>query len=468
MVSMSLADAAEKPSIVPSFTRLIWVGTAIVGLIFVATIRSAVATRTDGFTIDEAYHITAGVSYAKLWDFRLNPEHPPLVKLWTGLWLTRNFKLPPLKRLADKPAERDFTESAVFFENDPDRIQMSARVAMWVFNGILLLLLALAVFRSLGSIVALGTTYRNRGPFLYFPAVLAAKLPVGLLALALAGLSWFLIGKVPQPAQLPCLALCLVALFFLVTLVRGVSYGGSRHALPVLVVLSVFGGVSVGLATWRPSRLGIAAVALALIGAMASAFPRIRPWEYFNEFVGGPKAAYLHFADEGVDMGQRCLDLVRYYREHLLPAGEIPYVFYPMSASEQKRREVRTRNEDDDQQSADVSGIFFVNATSIFTSRRGLQVFSSAKPTERIGNLLIYRGTFHIPALAEQCLLRRADRRLRNSPTPDLDLYEADLRQVLDLKAKNFGALLRLGTLWCAAAGDKMHWFLRTLPQFDR
>jgi hypothetical protein len=268
-----------------------------------------------------------------------------------------------------------------------------------------------------------------------------------LFALALAGLSWFLIGKVPQLAQLPCLALCLVALFFLVTLARGVSYGGSRHALPVLVVLSVFAGVSVGLAAWRPSRLGTAAVALAFIGAMASAFPRIRPWEYFNELVGGPKAAYLHFADEGVDMGQRGLDLVRYYREHLLPAGEIPYVFYPMSASEQKRREVRTRNEDDDQQSADVSGIFFVNATSIFTSRRGLQVFSSAQPTERIGNLLIYRGTFHIPALAEQRLLRRADRRLRNSPTPDLDLYEADLRQVLDLNAKNFGALLRLGNL---------------------
>jgi hypothetical protein len=44
-------------------------------------IRSAVATRLDSFTIDEHYHITAGVSYARLGDYRLNPEHPPGVYL---------------------------------------------------------------------------------------------------------------------------------------------------------------------------------------------------------------------------------------------------------------------------------------------------------------------------------------------------------------------------------------------------
>jgi hypothetical protein len=71
--------------------------TAIVVLIVLAVIRSAVATRTDGFTIDDAYHITAGVSYVKLRDFRLNPEHPPLVKLWVGAALAPDFQLPPLR-----------------------------------------------------------------------------------------------------------------------------------------------------------------------------------------------------------------------------------------------------------------------------------------------------------------------------------------------------------------------------------
>src|SRR5215207_3264486 len=98
-----------------------WV--VIIALVILAVIRSAVATRTDGFTIDDAYHITAGVSYVKLRDFRLNPEHPPLVKLWVGAALAPDFNLPPLRPLADKFAERDFNESVVFLDNDPDRVQ---------------------------------------------------------------------------------------------------------------------------------------------------------------------------------------------------------------------------------------------------------------------------------------------------------------------------------------------------------
>ena len=44
-----------------------------------AIVRSAITTRLDGFTIDEAYHIAAGASYVRLGDFRINPEQPPLV-----------------------------------------------------------------------------------------------------------------------------------------------------------------------------------------------------------------------------------------------------------------------------------------------------------------------------------------------------------------------------------------------------
>jgi hypothetical protein len=36
---------------------------AILTIVLLAEVRSVVATRTDGFTIDEAYHIAAGVSY---------------------------------------------------------------------------------------------------------------------------------------------------------------------------------------------------------------------------------------------------------------------------------------------------------------------------------------------------------------------------------------------------------------------
>ncbi|MGA8776599.1 MAG: hypothetical protein WB536_19570, partial [Terriglobales bacterium] len=52
----------------------VWLALLLVAL---AILRSAVSTRLDGFTIDEAYHIAAGVSYVKYHDFRINPEHPP-------------------------------------------------------------------------------------------------------------------------------------------------------------------------------------------------------------------------------------------------------------------------------------------------------------------------------------------------------------------------------------------------------
>jgi hypothetical protein len=36
-------------------------------------------------TIDEPVHLLGGYSYLKWRDFRVNPEHPPLVKMWAAL-----------------------------------------------------------------------------------------------------------------------------------------------------------------------------------------------------------------------------------------------------------------------------------------------------------------------------------------------------------------------------------------------
>ncbi len=74
-----------------------------------AILRSALATRLDDFTFDEAYHIAAGVSYVKLGDFRINPEHPPFVKLWVGsLMSATGFRLSPFRNFHDKYDERYF------------------------------------------------------------------------------------------------------------------------------------------------------------------------------------------------------------------------------------------------------------------------------------------------------------------------------------------------------------------------
>ena len=160
-----MADSEATPSAAYSsnssgrrkmaFKTFVWL---VLLLVCLGILRSAIATRLDGFTLDEAYHIAAGVSYLKYGDFRINPEHPPLVKLWVGSVIAATgFHLDPLRSFSDKPDERVFTERNVFRKNDPDSVQRRARAAMFVFNGLLLISLAFALERVFDPRVALGT-----------------------------------------------------------------------------------------------------------------------------------------------------------------------------------------------------------------------------------------------------------------------------------------------------------------------
>ena len=157
----------------------------MMALILAAVLRSSLATRLDGFTMDEAYHITAGVSYWRTGDFRLNPEHPPLVKLWVGAALPGSvFRLPEFRPLQDKTDERTFTDTAVFLENDPGRVQSRARIAMLGFNALLLFCFAIAARRAFGNTLAIGAL-----AYLAIDPTVAAHLPVVMTDLAVALLS---------------------------------------------------------------------------------------------------------------------------------------------------------------------------------------------------------------------------------------------------------------------------------------
>ncbi len=89
-------DSPARPYAPTPSTPFSWVVLAI--LIGLAVLRSAIATRLDGFTIDEPYHVVAGVSDVRTADFRLDPEHPPLMKLWAGVALSAaGFRLPAFR-----------------------------------------------------------------------------------------------------------------------------------------------------------------------------------------------------------------------------------------------------------------------------------------------------------------------------------------------------------------------------------
>ena len=129
-----------------------------------------------------------------------------------------------------------------------------------------------------------------------------------------------------------------VAGLFLLVLSVGATYAGIRHALPVVVLLSFLAGISFDLALFSKTRQLQIIVALAFLVAAGSAVPQMRPWEYFNEFVGGTANAYKYFSDEGVHLALRSKELAEYYQRELKPNGLRPVCFYDTSDSEKAAR----------------------------------------------------------------------------------------------------------------------------------
>lgn len=602
---------------------------AALALLVAATLwRASYATRLDGFTIDEPLHVAAAVAGARLGDFRLNPEHPPLVKLWVGRFLPGDaFELPPLRAMNDKPDERRYADQAVYAANDPAKVQARVRRAMLALNGLLLALFGLAAAAVTGPLAALGavavlaadptvaahapvamtdlpvallsavavlTAWRGlvpgrfgggllaglalgaalgtkhsalvtaiavagvalvaclvpaeasrprrlavatlaalvayttlwglygfrdaesregsevfnrplaakiadvaspgmrgalqlssrthvlpraylwgladvtraglegRGyllysfgsahpttPWWFFPGTILVKVPLGLLALVLAGALF--LARTRPPDLLRGLALVgLVALLFLAVLARsGSGYAGVRHALPVFPLLALLGGAALAAA---PSGRARAAAAVLFLLGLGEGLRPARAWEFYNLAAGGPDGAYRSFNDEGIDLGQRDRELVRYVHERLDPAGEVPYVDYPLSPSLVGREGLRTRSfrntlDGSGAPSDEVSGTFLMPATALAPSPwYDWAALREAGPSERLGNLLVFRGTFKVPWLSARWALARAMGLLYGAHR-DPAAAEPLLRKAYQLHPQAFPAALELGNI---------------------
>src|SRR2546426_1146933 len=60
-------------------------GPAALALLALLAVQGLLFIGESSQTSDEAVHIAAGYSYLETADFRLNPEHPPLIKEWAAL-----------------------------------------------------------------------------------------------------------------------------------------------------------------------------------------------------------------------------------------------------------------------------------------------------------------------------------------------------------------------------------------------
>ncbi len=107
-----------------------WLGAAALLLVMLLLLLGS--SWADAFIYDEPPHITAGYAYLRFRDARLNPDNPPLLKMWAAvplLPLTLQFPLAALARQAD-PYEQWNTAQRFLYEsgNEPHRIARLARL----------------------------------------------------------------------------------------------------------------------------------------------------------------------------------------------------------------------------------------------------------------------------------------------------------------------------------------------------
>lgn len=194
MADDSSTDAATSPAI----RRLIgW--TLLLALVLLAVGRSQLGTRLDGFTIDEPWHIVAGTTYVRTGDWRLNPEHPPLVKVWVGAFMPESvLSLRPFEPLVDKQQERDYVDRIVHLDNDAVAIQQRARAAMYGVHAVLLLLLGALAWRAFGivpaagllGLLALEPTFSAHLPLVMTDSALALTLAIAAFAAGILVDGW--------------------------------------------------------------------------------------------------------------------------------------------------------------------------------------------------------------------------------------------------------------------------------------
>jgi hypothetical protein len=249
-----------------------------------------------------------------------------------------------------------------------------------------------------------GHVYLGRIPAYFFPGVLAVKLPLGLIFLIAAGLLLFVRRKLPREFNFPVLVMLIVTAGFFCVLTSTATYGGMRHALPAAVLLYLFAGVALSVMFTAQSRPFKVAAGIALAAAALSALPVPRPYEYYNEIIG-TKNAYRYFNDEGIDAEQRGKELFNYYVANLKPTGEVPYFDYYVPQREMEARGMdwvgRDLDRDESRMSTPtITGTFFMGHWN-FGKRPYWDVpfLRTTAPTERFGNLFVYRGTFSAPGL---------------------------------------------------------------------
>lgn len=617
-------------------------GTAlIVLLVALAVLRSAAGTRLDGFTVDEPWHIVAGVSYLRTGDFRLNPEHPPLAKLAVGIAIPDEFRLRPLAPLVEKSQERELVEETMYFDNDSPATQAASRAGMWGFHAALLLLLGLVLWHAFGlpwaagalaflalepsiaahlpvvmtdlplalcfglaavcagllvsqwrcrwavacgvavglalgskhsalagvagmvvvmafaalrglrdggvrmvarrslqlvlaAVVSLavlwgqyglrfhagpdgsdafnramqdkiadlniahwrdtiafadrhrllpraylwgladtvragvegrgqsshlvwGTQHKGRAPWFTWPSVVLAKVPLALMALSLLGLALLPRSGLSAKAKWTLAALLAGSATHLLALMGSQgTYGGIRHALPLLVTLAVLAGAAVAWAWQRRSKPALAAVSLLFVAAMAMTLREPRVWEYHNELAGGTANAWRQFGNEGLDLGQRYPEIRAFHDRVVKPEGGTLFSNYwfgdKQAFADRLNFRHRIQDMDDDNVAGVYEGYFIVGMSSHLPEPDWgwdpVRAYQGTQEAARLGYVQIRKGRISDPMARAGSMYFHVVEYLYEKDGTDSALVARRLEEVVAVMPPHVGAGIELGNAY--------------------
>lgn len=614
-------------------------GVALVLLLsLLAVLRSHHGTRLDGYTVDEPWHVVAGVSYLRTGDFRLNPEHPPLVKLVAGVAQPGSFVLPPFSPLAEKSQERDWVERVMFLENDAAASQRATRASLWTFHAALLVALGALVWRAMGLAWAVGTlaflvleptvaahlpvamtdlplaltlavaaaaaglllaewrwpwvlatgvalglvlgskhsalaglaglgavlavgvlaglrhggvaemarrglrvgvagllgllllwsmygfrfhagpdgsdgfnrdmadkvadlniphwregiafadavhllpraylwgladtvragvegrgqgshlvwgvSHKGRPPWFTWPSILVSKIPLGLMLMSLLGLVALRWAPLPPAVRWTLGAAGSVGLLHLLALMSGQgTYGGIRHALPIVVLLALPAGALVAAAWAQPRRALRAAALVPLAAALVMTVREPRVWEYHNELAGGSAGAYRLFGNEGIDLGQRWPETRAYHDAVIAPEGATLYSDYWFMEEQAIAARSNYRRKVDSIDDTNIDGVYegyFLYGMHMTlpwpdwdwdpaVSLKGLE------RVERLGYVAVYKGRRQDPQGRASDIYQKVLEHLYKQGGGRDEVVAARLDETLDQLPYHVGAAIELG-----------------------
>ena len=90
----------------------------------------------ESATYDEPIHIAAGYVYLHTGSYRMEPSHPPLVRLWSALpLLFQNLNYPEFPQMENFKTHRKFSDAFLNHNLVPTDIILTAARAMIVLCG---------------------------------------------------------------------------------------------------------------------------------------------------------------------------------------------------------------------------------------------------------------------------------------------------------------------------------------------